>query len=58
MLRNNFYTIHLNINGTVVVKPVKVTAVCAKHFQSVNSTYSTLAQHSYCCRHLSHFVCW
>ena len=57
MLRNNFYTIHLNINGADVVKPVKVTAVSAKHFQSVNSTYSTLAQHSYCCRHLSHFVC-
>jgi hypothetical protein len=41
MLRKkNSYTVHLNINGTDVVKPVKVTADSAKHSQSVYSTYS------------------
>ena len=42
LLPNNSYIFHLNINVTDTVKTVKGTAVSAKHFQSVYSTYSTV----------------
>ena len=45
-MKHNSYTIHLAVNGTDVVKPVKVAKVIAKHVQSVYNTSSTVGCNS------------
>jgi hypothetical protein len=44
--KHNSYSIHLDINGTSVVEPVKVAAAFAKHLQLVYNMSSPVGYHS------------
>jgi hypothetical protein len=44
--KHNAYSVHLDLNATNVVEPVKVAEVFARHFQSVYNTSSPAGYHA------------